>query len=176
MAKKIKCPDAKWFLRLAQGQVTDTQEQQLSQHLESCSACQSVVDSLSDLSNYLSDRDTDENPILIESNNLKQRLDEIKSKDPANSITANSGYMDVVPWMDSSDLGLGRIDEFELIEFIGRGGMGIVFKCLDTKLERHVALKLMSPQLLAEHQACQRFLREARSAAKINHRQCRNRS
>ena len=170
MAKKIKCPDAKWFERLAQGQVSEQQELQLSQHLESCSICQTTVDKLSDLSTYITDgQKSGSDPIHIESHNLRKKLADIKSNDPKKSISSKSGYMDVAPWLDPSKNGLGQIDEFELLEFVGRGGMGVVFKCLDKKLERHVALKMMSPQLLIDEAASQRFLREARSAAKINH-------
>ncbi|MEM1228032.1 MAG: serine/threonine-protein kinase [Planctomycetota bacterium] len=71
--------------------------------------------------------------------------------------------------MEPSKSGVGTLREFDLLRFIGRGGMGLVFEALDTKLQRSVAIKLMSPGLLAEATASERFLCEAQSAARINH-------
>ncbi len=55
------------------------------------------------------------------------------------------------------------------IEEVGRGGMGVVFKARDSALDRIVALKVLPPALGAQPQAVQTFLREARSAAALNH-------
>ncbi len=60
---------------------------------------------------------------------------------------------------------------FKLIQEIGAGGMGRVFRALDTVLQRPVAIKLISPEfLLGNKQAGERFIREARLTARIRHR------
>jgi serine/threonine protein kinase/DNA-directed RNA polymerase subunit RPC12/RpoP len=64
---------------------------------------------------------------------------------------------------------IGRLGGYRVLEVIGAGGMGVVFKALDPKLERVVALKAMLPTLAASATARQRFLREARAAAAIQH-------
>jgi hypothetical protein len=64
---------------------------------------------------------------------------------------------------------LGRLAHYELLEVVGRGGMGTVFKAVDETLHRTVALKLMSPELAASPAARQRFIREARAAAAVAH-------
>ena len=58
---------------------------------------------------------------------------------------------------------------YRYLSFIGRGGMGVVIKAEDTKLNRKVALKLPLPQYLDDHQFRERFLREARSVASLRH-------
>jgi serine/threonine protein kinase len=64
---------------------------------------------------------------------------------------------------------LGRLGHYEVLEFVGRGGMGTVFRAFDTKLHRVVALKVLAPQLATSSTARQRFVREARAAAAVTH-------
>ena len=62
-----------------------------------------------------------------------------------------------------------QVGSFEILEEIGRGGMGIVFRARDLKLEREVALKRPTTDLLARSGFRQRFFNEARSASKLMH-------
>lgn len=62
---------------------------------------------------------------------------------------------------------LGRLADFRILQLMGQGGMGIVFRADDTRLGRTVALKVMQPQLSADPSMQQRFLREARAMAAI---------
>ena len=55
-------------------------------------------------------------------------------------------------------------------DVLGRGGMGITYRAYDTKLRRTVALKVINPSLLDEDDAYKMFLREARAAANLSHR------
>src|SRR5580704_15221446 len=64
---------------------------------------------------------------------------------------------------------LGRIGHYEVLQALGRGGFGIVFRAFDEMLQRVVALKVMAPQLAATSPARKRFLREARSSAQVRH-------
>jgi hypothetical protein len=66
---------------------------------------------------------------------------------------------------------LGRLGHYEVLEVVGRGGMGIVLKALDETLHRVVAIKVMAPQLAANATARKRFMREARAAAAVSHDQ-----
>ncbi|HEY1067323.1 MAG TPA: serine/threonine-protein kinase [Pirellulales bacterium] len=62
---------------------------------------------------------------------------------------------------------LGRLDHYEILEVLGRGGFGVVVKAFDERLHRVAALKIFSPDLAANGTARLRFLREARSAAAV---------
>src|SRR5262245_46759609 len=64
---------------------------------------------------------------------------------------------------------LGRLGPYRILTILGHGGMGVVYKAEDVQLERLVALKAMLPGLAASPANRQRFLREARAAAKIEH-------
>ena len=62
-----------------------------------------------------------------------------------------------------------KVGSFEIVEMIGRGGMGVVYLALDTKLKRSVAIKSMPAKLQADSTARTRFTREAQLLASLNH-------
>jgi len=69
----------------------------------------------------------------------------------------------------SKDLVGRKVGSFEIVEMIGRGGMGIVYLARDTKLNRSVAIKSMPVQLAEDSTARMRFRREAQLLASLNH-------
>ena len=62
-----------------------------------------------------------------------------------------------------------RLGNYQILGLAGAGGMGMVYRALDTKLERLVALKFLPDQLVASKTDKERFLREARTASSLDH-------
>jgi eukaryotic-like serine/threonine-protein kinase len=62
-----------------------------------------------------------------------------------------------------------RIGRYELLAEIGRGGMAVVYRAMDTALKREVALKLLHPHLADHAEARKRFEREAHAVARLHH-------
>ena len=67
---------------------------------------------------------------------------------------------------DTSGVQLSR---YHIEDEIGRGGMGVVYRAVDTRLGRSVALKMLPPQATADPERRARFIQEARSASALNH-------
>jgi serine/threonine protein kinase len=62
-----------------------------------------------------------------------------------------------------------RLASYRLDEQIGRGGMAVVYRAYDTRLERPVAIKVLAPELARDEAFRQRFIRESRTAAAVDH-------
>ena len=163
------CPNTETLHQLCEGVLSADSETEITAHLDQCAACRESLDAigrpiasplpLSELT-----------PASDPSKKLQVALQQLKSASLADAIgPSRVVFQDLCPWFDPIDNGIGRIAEYELLECVGRGGMGVVFKARDTRLERCVAVKLMSPAMLGDGTARQRFLREARAAAGINH-------
>lgn len=132
-------------------------------HVEKCVECQSTMESL--LGDGLTMEAAGE---LLRESAESLPADDLawESTDSVHTAeTARRSFLDPSEHPNS----LGRFARFEIMEILGRGGMGIVMRGYDTSLNRHSAVKVLAPELATSAAARKRFSREAKSAAAVVH-------
>lgn len=179
-----ECPSRSVLEKLIHGRLSPKEEASISQHISDCIHCQSELDRaipdelVTSAKNALSSPEPIATALSAILSDAESDIAEsaIYKTTPAGGVTRGttnnktSTWADLRPWLTETDDGsLGQIGPYRLTEILGRGGMGIVFRSRDPSLDRPVAVKVLSPGLLADGTARNRFLREARSVAAINH-------
>lgn len=146
-------------------------------HLETCHECQLELAALSANGEWwertrrnLDGIETDHEHRLPEMETETCSIETLLGVDAGSPNDERSliGFLELLDTPSHPEI-LGRIDEFEIEQKIGQGGMGIVFRGFDRSLNRPVAIKVMSPHLGTNYVARQRFEREARAAAAVVH-------
>lgn len=145
------CPTNETLARFLKGDSTHHEIDSLGEHLDTCQDCQNRAEA------------------------LNASLSILPSEDIADSSSVSTSHQATIlelggllqPTEDSSLL--GRLGNFVVHDVLDRGGMGIVLRGEDPDLKRKVAIKVLSPSLAAHPEARERFLREAQSAASIDH-------
>ncbi|MEM7557707.1 MAG: serine/threonine-protein kinase [Planctomycetota bacterium] len=159
------CPSEQELRQFAMGLLSAERESAVAKYVDECRACQGFLDSLDRTPEEVSWSEY-ETHSPFDSDALRRELNGLK-KTPSPEVHAKV-FTDIQPWLEPGEA-IGRFDKFELLECVGRGGMGIVFRARDCRLNRVVALKVLSPSMLADPTAASRFRREAQSAASIDH-------
>lgn len=149
------CTPSRLPLLLDDG-LSDAEQASLAQHVEECRECREKLESLAadptwwhQTRDLLSGLTAEENFALSGAETEPVSLDFL---DPSEN-----------PAM------LGRLGEYEVLEVIGRGGMGVVLKGYDHDLNRYVAIKVLAPQWASSGAARRRFAREGQAAAAVVH-------
>ena len=100
---------------------------------------------------------------------IRQKIKEFQKVDSLFDTLVQADESDFEDTATGCDLVGQKIGGFEIVEMIGRGGMGVVYLARDTKLDRSVAVKSMPAELQASSTAQARFQREAKLLASLNH-------
>lgn len=166
------CPTADELSRWARGRLSDSRASALESHLDECPNCQRSVANLpvpESVVEFLRQPEprspVDELPAPI-----VRRLEQLSSRPSWNALfddtPETSGHSLDLPAAPDE---LGRLGHYRVIELIGAGGMGLVYRVEDERLLRPVALKLLRPRFARHEPARRRFLREARAMAALKH-------
>jgi len=178
MPQDSPCPSRDELESGVKGGLAPQQVEQLARHVESCPECEQTVQSL--CADETVGLGAKANPLLAQARRQAKEIDAAPSEirkslldvgnrptmsfmgGPASAVDA----LDFLAPPESADE-LGRIGQYRALKILGQGGMGMVLLAHDPHLDRHVALKIMLPKVAADESAKQRFLREARAAAKL---------
>jgi serine/threonine protein kinase len=176
MNNTITCPPTEELRQLISGALSSDRLSQCTEHLDSCPSCQTKLEELA-----------------TEGTNLSQVVEHLHESEPlatsaywpalkglANGTAAETATIPqaksrtrevqltfLQPATDPAYL--GRLAQFDVMRILGRGGMGVVLEAFDSRLQRHVAVKVLDPELADDEVARQRFCREARAAASVTH-------
>ena len=100
-------------------------------------------------------------------NNCATALHEIRPQDIPNAVTQ---VIESHSWDLATGTTFGSGGRYQIIEQLGQGGMGRVYRALDTKTREEVALKLIRPDIASDRRTLERFVNEIKLAHKISHR------
>jgi serine/threonine-protein kinase len=163
------------MMRLLNGDLPEPEPIGLLRHLETCPICQQQLQRLATdgnswdaLDRYLSAGKAGPSETLRQA--MKKLRDMTTFAGPTQDEVEENKHI-VLDFLDppTKPDQLGKFDHYEILQVVGRGGRGIVFKALDPALHRIVALKVIAPQFAVFASAQERFLREARAAAAVCH-------
>jgi serine/threonine protein kinase len=172
MNTQSKCPDSVRWNELLDSGMPEAEASWLNKHLERCADCQSTLEQLTAGEAGWADaavqiRDLGPRP------ELRRAMEQLKAAGEAGLETvAPTAVGDAtLPFLRTTTTSeqLGRLGVYEVLEEIGRGGMGVVLKAFDPNLQRLTAIKVLGPQWASHDDARLRFVREARAAALIRH-------
>lgn len=170
-SKQTTCDDSK-LLEMLQSEADDSYSSNLFEHVSQCTRCQSRLEEFA--------AQKSEWKQASEILRSFSKTDDGSSSENRGRAWRGSDWIDrPVAWTESMARQLlsppshpemlGRISRYEVERLIGTGGMGIVFKAIDTELNRPVAIKILAPYLSGSGPARKRFAREARAAAAVVH-------
>jgi serine/threonine protein kinase len=188
MPSRLACPDVKQLQQLVLGRLSDPIAARLEQHVEECQQCGRLLPTLAAddalvasmrAQSRLTLQPSDRNTIR----GLIPRLQRLRSEGsglhplppgnhtqgetPPMNTKRNKTVISLRPGVGEGEV--GRLGKYRILEVLGQGGMGVVFRAEDVQLKRIVALKAMLPEVVNRPTAKERFLREAEATANLEH-------
>ena len=175
-----ECPRSEELDQLIQGQLTIARSAVVTEHVGHCSGCQERLEEVA--------TGEDENLTTSVRHYEQDRPPSASALWPAlSAVAAEVSATGVLPLPSRGDARgsgeyrldflrptdtpnrIGKLGPFDIVQEVGRGGMGVVLHAFDASLGRDVAVKVLDPQLAGNELARKRFCREARAAASVTH-------
>ncbi len=160
----VKCPNRETLLDYLVGKLSEDDSDSLVDHLDSCPVCQAELVTLSDVDDTLVGRlrgPADADPYLEES--------ACAAAVRRAALIVDSPASTDRPTPDDAEISLqDQLGEYHLIERIGSGGMGKVYKALHNRLDRVVAIKVLPPGRAGDARAVVRFEREMKAIGRLD--------
>ena len=187
MNDPFPCLPAHTMMRYLQGNLPDEEVQRIEQHFQECSSCLHRASAAAEKDVFFQTAlvaETCDTALAASTETvaaLKVKLRALGAARPPFVLpetpqpVSNPDLRHTAPTPGlaaesaSNAEGLGWFGHYRLIARLGHGGMGIVYLAEDTQLHREVAIKTLLPKYLDNLEYRQRFLREARSAAAVEH-------
>lgn len=168
-AQTTQC-DHRTLEALLADQLTDAEHAAAEQHLESCESCRSALLEMAGDAGWWQQAGDFLKPMPED-----VAMEAAGTDSPSSSHIWSTDELGPVEFaldfLEASDnpAMIGRLGEYEILELIGRGGMGVVLKGYQRELNRYVAIKVMAPHYASSAAARKRFAREAQAAAAVVH-------
>jgi hypothetical protein len=173
------CPTSDRLQQFALGLLPEPDSVAVENHLTGCEHCAHTVQSLPGDDTFVSALRSRASAVGLPAGavveGLMERLRGLRAAERGAEDTGAPDPLTPVPLGTHSALlgpalepgEVGRLGGYRVLRMLDAGGMGVVFQAEDVALARPVAIKVMRPQLAQDPQARERFLREARAAAKV---------
>ena len=161
MMTVTECPTAERLKAYSLGRLPEAENDELFEHLRSCTTCQAELETVDDAEDSLISelRARDPSASLAEEPDCKLAMVKALGALAAADELSATGLQDIPQ----------TIGEYEIVRLLGRGGMGKVFLARHNKLGRHVAVKLLSSHRLADQRTRDRFDSEMRAIGQLSH-------
>ena len=173
MSASSSCPSEARLRELLTDAPASTEQTELIVHLDHCAACRKMLDRLAGADPAIlqaagamrSNSYRQETPLLRVLDSLAANDDLITLYRPEERIAWGQSLLRPTASAES----LGPLEDYEVKDVLGQGGMGWVFKAYEPALKRWVAIKVLAPSLASDQVARLRFAREAQAAAAVRH-------
>lgn len=178
----MTCPSKQELFEYLVGRLPEDSLETVANHLVACVACKTVMATLDEAADTLVARLR--RPLGKDSLGSDRHCQEAIARaaslvggdcQPGEVVAGGSSGHGPSPQPEPVDRGrkptadLGRLGEYELLEKLGEGGMGAVYKARHTKLKRIVAIKVLAPGRTHDDKAIARFEREMEAVGRVDH-------
>ncbi len=159
--KQVECPQEPLIIQFARGLLPEAEAESIIDHAETCAECSATIEAHSRKGDGVIDH-------LREASSMEL------PQDPAcDWMMAKLKQIDLSHVMDGSAGNtvpdIKQIRDYQIVGRLGEGGMGVVFKAVHTRMDRTVALKVLSHRHISRSDRVKRFEREIKAISKLEH-------